>query len=197
MCPFTIPAGRRVSFSIKFVAKMSGSLSTAMLQIRRWRKPRTATGRGISACCFTFLESELLPRCALQRVSQRNIWRPLHKDRLRAGKRPIQISRCRREGRTTRHHRGQFYGKGEQPFQPGARADSVIRHSARVPRISDPENTKSGAVTRFVEPETCCSLPELRSEQSYRMGSSRGKVERPTALQSSPRCQSTATNPPR
>ncbi len=63
VCPFTIPAGWRVSFSIKFVPKMNGTAygkiffnGSAAANSPVVEAPH-GYGSSISACCFTFLES--------------------------------------------------------------------------------------------------------------------------------------------
>ena len=48
-----------------------------------------------------------------------------------------------------RHYCRQLYREREQPFQPGARADSVIRHSGGMLRNRDPETSKAGQMPRF------------------------------------------------
>src|SRR5439155_3427755 len=103
----------------------------------------------IPAFGFTFLESKRFCGCALQRVPQRNIRRSLHKDSVPAGN---VLYRYRGAGGTVvllRHYCRQLYREREQPFQPGARADSVIRHSGGMLRNRDPETKKAGQMPRF------------------------------------------------
>ena len=136
-----------------------------MLQIRRVRVPRHPSIR------FTFLESKRFCGRALQRVPQRNLRRSLHKDSVRVGN---ILYRYLGAGRTVVllcHDCRQFYREGEQSFQPGARADSVIRHSARVPRTSDPQTQKAGQMPRFahlscVQVKRACETASRRRKSS-------------------------------
>src|SRR5207245_9725235 len=104
---------------------------------------------GISAFGFTFLEPKHFRGRALQRVPQRNIRRSLHKDSVRAGN---VLYRYRGAGGTVvllRHYCRQLYREREQPFQPGARADSVILHSGGMLRNRDSETNKAGQMARL------------------------------------------------
>src|SRR5438093_3923762 len=114
-----------------------------MLQIRRVRVPRHPSIR------FHFPGIQALLRLRTTTCTAAEHPAVLTKDSVRAGN---VLYRYRGAGGTVvllRHYCRQLYREREQPFQPGARADSVIRHSGGMLRNRDPETKKAGQMPRF------------------------------------------------
>ena len=119
---------QRISFSIKFAPKIS---ATAYGKITFNSNAANSTGTGTTTSQHSVSLSwnpsaSAVAHYNVYRSGTSVIRRSLHKDSVRAGN---VLYRYDGAGGTVvllRHHCRRFYRKGEQPFKPGARADSVI-----------------------------------------------------------------------